>query len=95
MKRLKQYLQNSKPFQSRLSRYREISDPNMTQNRHICAICCRPEVDCGDISGRNVRTIVVYILVNLEIASSSRFQDNREQIFPDEEVGGGINAICS
>ena len=37
-------------------------------------------------------------MVNFEVASCSNFQDNREKIFPDAEVGGGaggINAICS
>ena len=26
-------------------------DPNITQNRHVYAICCRPEVDGDVISG--------------------------------------------
>ena len=37
-------------------------------------------------------------MVNFEVAGSSSFRDNRENIFPDAEVdggAGGINAICS
>ena len=39
-----------------------------------------------------------YVVINFEVACSSSFRDNREEIFPNTEVGGGaggINAICS
>ena len=39
-----------------------------------------------------------YVMVNFEVGNSSSFRDNRANIFPDAEVGGGaggINAICS
>ena len=58
----------------------------MTQNEHVCAICCRPEVECGVISGRNVKTIVGYVVVNFEICSSSSFLDIQKESF---RGGGG------
>ena len=48
-------------------------DPNMTQNEHVYAICCRPEVSGDVISSENVETIEGYDLLNIEIASSSSF----------------------
>ena len=48
----------------------------MTQNEHVYAICCRPEVDDNVISGRNVRTIEGYIVVNLVAAVSKIFQND-------------------
>ena len=47
----------------------------MTKNEHVCAIFCRPEVDCDVISGRKVKTVLCYIVVNFEVASSSNFRD--------------------
>ena len=48
----------------------------MTQNEHVYehvyAICCRLEVSDDVISGRNVNTIDGYVVVNFEVASSSR-----------------------
>ena len=35
------------------------------------AICCRPEVDDDVISGRNVKTIECYVVVDFEVSSSS------------------------
>ena len=70
----------------------------MTQNSHVCAICCRPEGDCDVISGGDVKTIVRYVVVNFVVASSNSFRENREKIFPGAEVDGGtggINAICN
>ena len=33
-------------------------EPNMTQNEHVYAICCRPDVDDNDvISYENVKTL--------------------------------------
>ena len=40
----------------------------MTQNIHICTICCRPEVVYDVISGRNVQTMERYIAINFEVA---------------------------
>ena len=48
-------------------------DPNMTQNGHVYAICCRPEVDCDVISWLHV---VGYVVANSEVASSSSFRDS-------------------
>ena len=33
----------------------------MTQNEHVYAICCHPEVDANVISGENAETFSVYI----------------------------------
>ena len=89
MKPLNHYLHNSKHFRNRLSHYREIATRTRpTQNWHV---------DCDVISGLNVETIVGYVAVNSEVASSSSFRDDRDKIIPDAEVGGGaggINAIC-
>ena len=50
----------------------------MTQSEHVCAICCRPEVGDDDvISGRNVKTLEGYLVVNFEVARSNSFE-----IFP-------------
>ena len=39
----------------------------MTKNWHVCATCCRQEVNCDVISGRSLNTIVGYIPVNFEV----------------------------
>ena len=49
-------------------------DQNMTQDEHVCVICCRSKVDCYVISGQNVKTVLGYIVVNVEVASSSSFR---------------------
>ena len=43
----------------------------MTQNEHVYAICCRPEVACDVISGGNVKTIEGYAVLNFEVVSFS------------------------
>ena len=60
-----------------LSRNRDL---NMTQNWHVYASYCRPEVDCDVISGRNVKTIMGYIVVKFQVASSSGFGDIKKVI---------------
>ena len=47
----------------------------MTHNLHVCTTCCRPEVVYDVISGKNVKTIVGYLLVNFEDAGSIIFLD--------------------
>ena len=64
-----------KPSESveRLSRNR---DPYKTQNKHVYAICCRPE-EAGDaIYGENVKTLEGYALLNCEAASISSVREN-------------------
>ena len=51
------------------------SDPNMTENGHIYAICCRAEVAGDVLSGENVKTVDGYAMLNLEAASSSSFRE--------------------
>ena len=46
----------------------------MTKNVHVCTICCRLEVAYGVISGRNVKSIDGYLVVDLDVASSNRFR---------------------
>ena len=41
-------------------------DPNMTQNLHVCVICCRPEVVHDVISGPNIKIMEGYLVVNFE-----------------------------
>ena len=53
----------------------------MTQNLHVCTICCRPEVVYDVISGRNVKTIKTTLRKNLEVASSNSFQDIKKNHF--------------
>ena len=82
MKRVNHYFQNSNPFRDRLSRYREIATRIWLNidTFHVYEIYRRLEVDCGVISGRNVKTIGGYVVVNVEVASSSSFRDNREDV---------------
>ena len=47
----------------------------MTPNLHVCTTCFRPEVVYDVISGRNVKTIEGYLVVNFEVASSNSFID--------------------
>ena len=56
-------------------------DPNMRQEEHVYAICCRPKVAYDVISGRNVKTIEGYVLLNAEAASFSSFRENQNQPF--------------
>ena len=58
----------------------------MTQNEHVYAICCRPEVADDVVSGRYVKTIERYIGVYFEVASSSSFRDIKKLF---RECGGG------
>ena len=51
----------------------------MTQNEHVYAIYCRPEVDGDVISGGNVKTIEGYVGLNFEAASVSSFRANQNQ----------------
>ena len=65
----------------------------MTQNEHVY---CRPEVDDEVISGRNVKNVEGYIVVNFEALAVSEIFPKR--LFCDGEVGVdscNVNAICS
>ena len=61
----------------------------MTQNGHVYAICGRLEVAVDVISGRNEKTIEGYMLVNVEIATSSNF---REKIYKIVTVKSAVMA---
>ena len=50
----------------------------MTQNEHVYAICCRPEIAGGVISDQNVKTIEGYVMLNFEAASISSFPENNK-----------------
>ena len=71
---------------NRANYYRTVA---MTQNEHVYAICCCPEVDDDVISGRNVKTIAGYIVVDFKVASSSSFRDFPKRLFCDGEVDDG------
>ena len=58
-----------------------IRDQNMTQNKYVYAICCRPEVSCDINSGRNVKCVERYAVLNVEAASFSSFRENQIQPF--------------
>ena len=75
MKHLNYTFQNCKPFRNWLNHYGEIMTRTVTKNEHIYAICCRPEIVGDVISGWNVKTVERYVVVNLEVASSSSSQD--------------------
>ena len=47
----------------------------MTQKLHVCTIYFRPEVVYDIISGRNVKTVDGYLVINFEVASSNSFRD--------------------
>jgi len=53
----------------------------MTQNEHVYAIYCRPEVDGDVISGENVKTAECYVVLKFEVASSNSFRENQNQPF--------------
>ena len=46
----------------------------MTQNEHVYAIYCRPEVGGDVISSENVKTLEGYAVLNSEVASSNSFR---------------------
>ena len=48
-------------------------DPNMTQNEHVYAICCRPEEGDDVISGQNGKTIDDYVSVNFQVVNTGGF----------------------
>ena len=72
MNPLNNSFQNCKLVQNRLKRYRQIP----TQNEHVYAICCRPEIADDVISGENVKTVDGYAVLNFEVASLSSFLKN-------------------
>ena len=88
MKPLNHCFQNCKPFSELVELLSRNRDPNMTKNLHRCTIFCRPEVAYDAISGRDVKTIEGYLLVNLEVASSNSFRDIQKS-FRDGDGGGG------
>ena len=53
----------------------------MTQNEHIYAIRCRPEVAGDVISGENVQTAKGYALLNFEAPGVTGLRENKNQPF--------------
>ena len=54
----------------------------MIQNKHVYAICYRPEVAGNSISGENVKPAdESYVRLNFEATSISNFQENQSQPF--------------
>ena len=47
----------------------------MTQNLHVCTICCRPEVDNDVISGRTVDNVGVDVPVKFGYSRLNGFRD--------------------
>ena len=56
-------------------------DQNLAQIGHAYAIYCRPKVARDVISGRNVKTIEGYEVLNFENASSSSFKSFQKDHF--------------
>ena len=50
----------------------------MTQNEHVYAISCQPEIAGDAISGENVETIECYAVLNFEAATFSSFRDSNK-----------------
>ena len=59
----------------------------MTQNEHVYAICCQPEVAGDIISGADVQTIEGYAVLKFGVASFSSFRDIPQKC--DNGDGGG------
>ena len=55
----------------------------MTQNKHVCTICCRPEVAGDVISSGNVKTIEGYAAFKFEAACISNFLDIKTRMATD------------
>ena len=64
----------------------------MTKNLHVGTICCRPEVVYDVISGRNVKTMEGYLVINFEVASSNSFQDIKKNHFVMAPAKADIDA---
>ena len=60
----------------------------MTQNEHVCVICCRQEVAGAIISSEHVNTIKGFAVSNFEVASFSTFRNIRKKTFRDGDWGG-------
>ena len=76
MKPLNRSCQNRKAFSESAEPLSRICDPNMKQNEHVYATCCRPEVAGGVISGENVKKYRgLCCVINSEVASFSTFRD--------------------
>ena len=66
-------------------------DPNLTQNEHVYAICCRPEVADVVLSSENIKTIVGYAVLNIEVASISSIRDIQKNPFATTEAAADID----
>ena len=53
----------------------------MTQNLHVCTICCRPEVVYEVISRRNIKIMEGNLVIYCEVASSNSFRDIQKNHF--------------
>ena len=49
----------------------------MTQNEHVYAICCQPEVAGDVISGQNVETTEGYVVLNLVVSEKIKISHLR------------------
>ena len=52
-------------------------DPKVTQNLHVFAICCRPEIDNDVISGVAVDNVGMDVPIKFGDSGSNRFRDIR------------------
>ena len=63
----------------------------MTQNLHVCTICCRPEVAYDVISGYNVKTVEGNPVVNFEVANSDSFRHIKKNHFVTTAAAADID----
>ena len=69
----------------------------MTQNEHVCLICCRPEVAGDVISSENVKTTEGYPVLNFEVASFNSFRDILKKHFltaVEADINDSIKRKC-
>ena len=59
--------------------------------KHVCTICCRPDVAYDVVSGQNVKTVEGYLAVNFEVASSNIFRDIQRNHFVTAEAAADID----
>ena len=62
-------------------------DHNITQNWRVCAICCRPGAELEVICGRDVKTVVDNVVVNLGVVRSNSLRDIKQE---GQAIGGAV-----
>ena len=79
MTHLNHSFQYGKLFSKSIEPLSRHGDANVTQNEHVYAMCCRPEVAGDIISGTNINTTESYAVLNFEAASFCSFRENQRR----------------